>query len=76
MNLETRKIALAQLIFDSSEDLINKFEAILKEQRELKNSVPIPQWQIDEVNKRLEQVDNGTMPTKSWKEVKNNILNS
>lgn len=34
----------------------------------------IPQWQQDEVNKRLELINNGDMKTRSWNEAKKDIF--
>lgn len=34
----------------------------------------IPQWQQDEVNRRLQLIDKGEMKTRSWNEAKNDIF--
>ena len=34
----------------------------------------IPQWQHDEVNKRLELINSGEMKTRSWNEAKKDIF--
>ena len=34
----------------------------------------IPQWQQNEVNKRLEMVDSGEMETRNWDEAKKDIF--
>jgi hypothetical protein len=34
----------------------------------------IPQWQQDEVNKRLELINSGEMKTRSWNEAKKDIF--
>lgn len=34
----------------------------------------IPQWQQDEVNKRLQLIDKGEMITRSWDEAKKDIF--
>jgi len=34
----------------------------------------IPQWQQDEVNKRLELINSGEMKTRSWDEAKKDIF--
>lgn len=34
----------------------------------------IPQWQQDEVNRRLQMINDGEMKTRSWKEAKEEIF--
>jgi hypothetical protein len=34
----------------------------------------IPQWQQDEVNRRLQLIDKGEMKTRSWNEAKKDIF--
>jgi len=34
----------------------------------------IPQWQQDEVNKRLELIEKGEMKTRSWEEAKEDVF--
>lgn len=34
----------------------------------------IPQWQQDEVNKRLELINSGQMKTRSWNEAKKDVF--
>ncbi|MEQ9289806.1 MAG: addiction module protein [Cyclobacteriaceae bacterium] len=40
----------------------------------IKKDEAIPQWQQDEVNKRLELIDSGKMKTRSWDEAKKEIF--
>lgn len=40
----------------------------------IKKDEAIPQWQQDEVNKRLELIDRGKMKTRSWDEAKKEIF--
>lgn len=40
----------------------------------IKKEDVIPQWQQDEVNRRLELIDKGEMKTRSWNEAKNDIF--
>jgi hypothetical protein len=40
----------------------------------IKNEDAIPQWQQDEVKRRLELVDKGEMNTRSWDEAKGDIF--
>ncbi|WP_339679545.1 addiction module protein [Cyclobacterium marinum] len=57
----------------------NRFDAFLSYIKTLdyvkinKDEV-IPQWQQDEVNRRLQMIDDGEMKTRSWKEAKEEIL--
>jgi hypothetical protein len=37
-------------------------------------SETIPQWQQDEVNKRIELIEKGEMQTRRWKEAKKDIF--
>jgi putative addiction module component (TIGR02574 family) len=34
----------------------------------------IPEWQKDELDKRIEALENGTMKTRSWEEAKKEIF--
>lgn len=40
----------------------------------IKKEDVIPQWQQDEVNRRLELIDKSEMKTRSWNEAKNDIF--
>jgi len=40
----------------------------------IKQEDTIPQWQQDEVNRRLQLIDKGEMKTRSWNEAKNDIF--
>ena len=69
MNIESRKINIAQLLFTiQKESLLDKIEDLLKKE------VTIPQWQINETQRRLDLVGKGEMKTKSWDEAKKEIF--
>ena len=40
----------------------------------IKQEDTIPQWQQDEVNRRLQLIDKGEMKTRSWEEAKKDIF--
>ncbi len=40
----------------------------------IKQEDAIPQWQQDEVNRRLQLIDKGEMKTRSWNEAKKDIF--
>lgn len=40
----------------------------------IKQEDAIPQWQQDEVNRRLQLIDKGEMKTRSWDEAKKDIF--
>lgn len=69
MNIEARKINIAQLLFTiQKEALLDKIEDLLKKE------ATIPQWQINETQRRLDLVDKGEMKTRSWDEAKKDIF--
>ncbi len=49
-------------------DLVDKIWESIEE--ESKNGLPIPEWQTEEINRRLDEIEQGKTKMYSWEEVK------
>lgn len=68
LKLEQDKLNLISWIAELKDiNLINKLKEF-----QIKND--IPQWQKDELDKRTEAIENGTMELLDWNEVKKDLL--
>ena len=69
LNIEYEKLSLIAWITELQDTkLIQKLQDL-----KAKNN-DIPQWQKDELDKRMEAIDNGTMELFDWEDVKKELL--
>jgi hypothetical protein len=47
---------------------------LIQKLKELRKANDIPQWQMDEVDRISEGIDNGSISTRSWEEAKKEIF--
>jgi len=74
MDIQATKIQLAQILLQiEKESLLLKIQKLFREENVLVTD-NIPAWQIEETTKRLEALKNGTLKTKKWDDVKNEIF--
>ncbi|MCF6298206.1 MAG: addiction module protein [Flavobacteriaceae bacterium] len=65
-----------KITLDIQESRFNTFLAFIKtlDYVSVKKESAIPQWQQEEVNRRLQLIEKGEMKTRSWNEAKADIF--
>jgi len=77
MDIQATKLELMQLLLQTEEeDLLKKIQNLFKEKDlNTEKNIEIPKWQIEETLKRLKEIENGTIKTRSWEIAKKEIFN-
>ena len=67
---------MKQLILDIEESKFKTFLSFIKtlDYVSVSEEEAIPQWQQEEVNRRLQLIEEGDMKTRSWDEAKKDIF--
>ncbi len=66
---------MTQIILNVEDDKLNSFMEIIKTLNYVSVfNEDIPDWQITEVEYRLNEIESGEMEVRPWKDVKNDIF--
>jgi len=70
------KIKIMKITLDIQESRFNTFLDFIKtlDYVSVKKESAIPQWQQEEVNRRLHLIEKGEMKTRSWNEAKADVF--
>lgn len=67
---------MKKLILDIEESKFKAFLSFVKtlDYVSVSNEEPIPEWQQEEVNRRIELIEKGKMKARSWDEAKRDVF--